>query len=115
MTHTDRDKRIAEALGLCWHNIQYEEDPHYIFICTDCGETFEDDENLLPNFSTFDGMGLILQKGPEKEWWQWFIVNKVGRVHGLMLKKTYFIEVYYLQDPDKLADELYQFLKEETK
>ena len=112
--NTDRDKRIAEALGLCWHLWGDGGEPN-VWRCDYCGEyaTKIHASGPLPqySFSTFDGMGLILQKGPDREWWESFLTYL--HYHGsFAIAHTPFLHIDLLQDPDRLANELYTFLKE---
>lgn len=140
MTHTDRDKAIAEALNIHWHidlpRTQEQKDTlNGDWYCS-CGQVYRVEDypdpmdsqvqmirhiKTNPNFSTFDGMGLILNKGPEalgERQWNLFI-------RGLYLNLNIYTSGYeyttvmviilqtYFQDPDKLADELYAFLQKE--
>ena len=132
--NTKRDKKIAEALGLCWHEqdnaLPWNSWPQCV-----CGRWFIDLIDLEAhikgntfNFSTFDGIGLILQKGPEREWFNEFAywLEDKGdtpirmQYHVLPSKTTwnpleteYFLSTRLLQDPDRLANELDTFLKEQ--
>lgn len=129
---TERDKRIAEALGLCWHKILLLNDPKYCSVCI-CGlELFSGGylhvQQSNPNFSTFKDMGLILVKGPERQWWldfEFYLIDrhlliaetiknpKAGeKGQPAWLKIVIGVCLKLLQDPGKLADELYTFLQE---
>ncbi len=125
--NTKRDKVIALALGLCWHEATTSI-PEYYTGCS-CGFSVDVDrdvedwvdrrnscryhleDNPNPDFSTDSGMCLILRKGPEREWWTVFI-------YWLMRKQTIedfdicTIPYCYLQHPDDIANELKQFLDE---
>ena len=118
----ERDKVIAEALGLCWHNIY---DRMSALTNTDTGVTkvFCDVceqwvEPPNPNFSTFDGMGLILQKGPKREWWYRFLQHLEDKGYATFISSPngtnciWYLSVWMVKDPDHLANKLYTFLKE---
>ena len=123
--NTDRDKRIAEALGLCEHDIRPlgvvgEDGMEYV--CTKgCGYEkayYDARDNRCPIFSTFDGMGLILQKGPEQRdkesgyrWWERF-VSKIWYDEYGYYSNINALPTELLQDPNRLANELYTFFKE---
>ena len=85
--------------------------------CIHCGvkQDISGISKVNPDFSTFDGMGLILQKGPEQRdenghrWWVKFL-DVLWSTAGVFCNST--IPLRYLQDPDRLANELYTFLKE---
>ena len=124
--NTKRDEKIAKALRLCWHELTYLDvsAPMQREVGCPCGWSggeWGKEEHLEsnPDFSTFDGMGLILQKGPEREWWLQFMLYikafYLGHAHDLVKegwKQGHYIHPSLLQDPDDLADNLKQFLDE---
>ena len=123
--NTERDKKIAEALGLCWHegekvDFMGADMPGVSARCSKCKIDLDMDSYRIytrnPSFSTFDGMGLILQEGPEvlgERVWGNFIWKMRGQVWAWGKSPLeYFIPQSLLQDPNKLANKLYAFLKE---
>lgn len=64
-------------------------------------------------------MGLILQKGPEREWWRGFIDRHEEEFYSEAWDEGGFLGVDtnykfpLLQDPNCLANKLYTFLEEE--
>jgi len=120
MNNTERDKVIAEALGLCWHEWRVLE--LGLCRCDKCSLQTSATGSYMPDFSTYDGMGLILKLGPKVlgDAWKMFInkqmyaPNSKGEWNVEPIDYDGNIPIDLLQDPDKLADELYQFLKEET-
>ena len=73
MTNEERNKIIAEALGLCWHVRKYSINSPTFGRCIKCGVIYASH----PDFSTWDGFGLIMERGTERRWWKCFI-NKIG-------------------------------------
>jgi hypothetical protein len=112
MDNQNRDKRITEALGIHWHEWKWVKISTTVgyYLCG-CGEQNRYPEN--EDFSTFDGMGLILQKGPERGWWDKFTLKHLG-VKGLIsqCREGILLPLKLLQDPDRLANELDAFLKQ---
>ena len=65
MTNEERNKIIAEALGLCWHVRKYSINSPTFGRCIKCGVIYASH----PDFSTWDGFGLIMERGQTKKWW----------------------------------------------
>ena len=66
MTDEERNKIIAEALELCWHKWEYRSPISKT--CTKCHGIFSDlEEN--PDFSTWPGFGIIVERGQKMSWW----------------------------------------------
>lgn len=102
-----RDKKIAEALGLCWHKNEYDID--WGWGCSKC-ETLFKSEFSNPNFSTAEGELLILQEGPERDWWEEFI-NYIGAIVDYEnTARCAYMPMELIQSPDRLADKLYEYL-----
>ena len=69
MTDKERNKIIAEALGLCWHEWEATQFPHCK--CKHCGEVIIgiEEDGTEHDFSTWPGFGIIMEKGWKREWW----------------------------------------------
>ena len=77
MTDEERNKIIAEALGLCWHEGEATQFPHRK--CKPCGEVIIGikKDGTEHDFSTWPGFGIIMEEGPGKDWWYkfWFAIK----------------------------------------
>ena len=132
--NTDRDELIAEALDIPCHDWQYIKETklnqyselkkmnsdkafcrhsacQYSFNQRDGDPIYVPSLPSNPNFSTFAGLGLVLQKGPDREWWDDFMRYLAKQGLGKMGVLGDFLSLYLLQDPDRLANEFYAFLK----
>lgn len=121
--HIKRDRFLAKALDIHYHNWKWTHNNlhGHVQICTvkGCDDKTSYMKPYNPNFSEASGMLLILQKGPEREWYQRFIAALIPEKAkcsfeyvGDRKQYVYYIRQDLLQDPDRLANELYKFLKE---
>ena len=118
----DKDKRIAEALGMCWHKASNASNQH----CVYCGETatsvdgwFIAPEVLSPDFSKWEWFGKIMELGPtkmtkpEKTWGDFmrYIGAEPHYSRGEPVQIEWLIPGKYI-NPPAMRDKLYSFLKE---
>ncbi len=118
--NTKRDKKIAEALEIEWHETEgryssTKAKGHWR--CLTCDTIWYGWDGIdlptckcNPDFSTDSGMCLILRKGPEREWWGDFSMEKIEDYGDLVPRGDIF---NLLQDPNDLADELKSFFRGE--
>ena len=127
MEHTARDRRIAEALGLTKEWMK----PNHGSCCTCqiCGWNITDfDVCKCVDFSTAEGMLTILQEGPKVlELWPRFMesLSSITRYVEMVtvgrnwrtkeISYDYYIRIDVLQDPNRLANEFYEFLRKEER
>ena len=101
----DKNKELAELLGICWHEVSgtYPLDPEGTMCCNTC-ECYVDNINLHsnPDFSTPEGivslLGIMHQRGD----WDTF---------HLKLYWSTFVDNYILDTTGKLRDKAIEFLK----
>lgn len=108
------NQRIAEALGICLHDTTWDSPG---MKCSKCGYEGIDLTGLtICGFESWDGFGVIMDKGPKQEWWGKFIgylnTNDFNFAdisgHGYEC-----IPIYYI-NPSHLAEALEEFLKERS-
>uniref|UniRef100_A0A6M3LNN6 Uncharacterized protein n=1 Tax=viral metagenome TaxID=1070528 RepID=A0A6M3LNN6_9ZZZZ len=84
MIAEEKNRIIAEALGLCWHDWEksiYEGPPDEwgrtfpikSERCKNCNSLSLTQIEDNPDFSTWPGFGLIMEQGPKRRWWNSFI------------------------------------------
>lgn len=115
---SERDKFLTEAMGECWHKshstIPYH-DNTIIHVCK-CGERgslydlFSSNEanyfHQDNNFSTWEGFGKLWNWSQKQPWWG------VGLMGMDMYDGCIKIPLYIF-NPDRFADAVYEYLKEE--
>ncbi len=103
MTDLERkNRKVAEALGLCWH----EEDSGYALApCKHCGKVFE----INPNFIT-DPLSLLRLMREGEDWMQ-FVAYLSGRVgHKDNILFGYFI----LDTTGKLLESVWEWKEKQN-
>jgi hypothetical protein len=109
----DRDKYLTEAMGDCWHIVNYGR-------CEKCNKVIHrdrdeiDDYSLNLHFSSWDGFGKLWIWANEQRWWYNFWCNSL-----LWTSKCYRPDFmitdefrFSFVNPDNFADALYVYLKE---
>jgi hypothetical protein len=121
MTNKARDKRLTEAMGLCWHECIYRATTYeeaklsglnYIYYCPNCNK---EDVQMFSNmsFSTWPGFGVLKGWAEKREWWEafvasmWELTEPVCRVPWSRLD----IMLSIMTNPDPFADALDSFLQ----
>lgn len=110
--NTERDKFLTEAMGECWHEYETRDifidsffGSHLYNFCTKCNIT-DKDAKPYTNFSTWDSFGKLYSWCKEQEWWTMFCYYRFGDGNYIGYKVFEFI------DPDKFANTVYEFLKD---
>lgn len=67
---SDRDRRLAEMMGLCWHEMDRNPlNPH--LMCAKCQKMWRDIPDN-PDFSTPEWRARLMDFCTEQEWWENF-------------------------------------------
>jgi len=120
MNDEEKNRIIAEALNLCWHEWDKvsckDNSAFYIWECTKCDETWGGNNPPVDKlvFDSWPGFGLIMERGPGREWWKGFCKGIGFKYYYDFLcapKLRAFIEVKYI-DPPVMRDTLSLWLKE---
>ena len=83
MIAEEKNRIIAEGLGLCWHDWEksiYEGPPDEwgrtfpikSERCKNCNSLSLTQIEDNPDFSTWPGFGVIMERGPGRKWWESF-------------------------------------------
>lgn len=100
--NTERDKRLTEAMGECWH----EKKPVLVPQCIKCFKT----DYVQNDFSTPDGFFKLWNWAQGQEWWR-----KFQHYHeGFTVNVDYFFHEDII-NPDRFADAVDKFLQERGK
>lgn len=106
--HTERDRFLTEALGLCWHEFPTPIN-NFAPPCSKCnGSPLK--LNIL--FSSWHGFGILWEWASKKEWWQKFGDFIYSKYYNGDLDITICMLEYFI-NPDKFADVIYEFLNKE--
>jgi hypothetical protein len=108
---TEEDNRlIAEALGI--HEfIPSGKDKEMSAIC-EVSKDWRLYHNPIPDFSTWPGFGVIMERGPEREWWLHFLCFLQKDIHpdGPVADVSC---IHYKQiNPPVMSSKLVEFLME---
>ena len=73
----NRDRRLAEMMGMCWHEPEWHilktcRDGRYGTPCAKCGNSVEPTEPFNPDFSTPEWRAKLMDWATEQEWWDEF-------------------------------------------
>jgi hypothetical protein len=97
----ERDQFLTEKLGECWHIVNYGR-------CEKCNKVIHrdrdeiDDYSLNLHFSSWDGFGKLWECCDRRRWF----------VHMLEKKRKSSDVFYDIVHPDRFADMIYEYLKE---
>ena len=116
-----QNKRIAEKLGLCWHNTEAIVRVSHVIdiVCTRCLTVQEDpgDLNNVP-FDSEKGFLLIIENGEDKGWWGKF-VQTCPKVFRYNFNAIYFDGLEWAIKRDyigaRLAEALIEWIEKENK
>lgn len=102
----ERDKFLTEAMGECWHEVLRPMDtiPH----CKKCGIRLFLDTQDNSDFSTWPGFGKLWEWAMQQEWFPEWIGWAKGPGYAIA-----YLDIDLLH-PDRFADALYNFLKEQN-
>ena len=71
MNSMDRDRRLAEMMGLCWHEMDRNPlNPH--LMCAKCQKMWRDIPDN-PDFTTPEWRAKLMDWAVEQEWWNGFV------------------------------------------
>ena len=113
---TERDTFLTEAMGNCYHEnvfgMHYTEYsgkyPDHVAKCTKCGEFSKHNTN----FSTWQGFGILWEWVQEQSWREHFLWKR-DPFRTTLPRRGYGPPcTFYEFTHDKLADMLYEYLKE---
>ena len=114
----NKNRELALRLGIPWHELQeLSGDPYHTHLCS-CGRksmfgggSLHCDRNN-PNFSTPDGIVLLLTRMREREDWHEFICCAVPVVNydSYILSAIHLMDNYILDTTGKLRDAALAFL-----
>jgi len=112
MIDEEKDKLIAKALGVHWHKWL----SNTALVCYHCKDADYDTRGLClrktnPDFSTWEGFGLIMERGPGRKWWEAFsyCVQQTRTPYAYWRKDLWPID---LLNPTKTHDTLFSWLSE---
>jgi len=100
-----KDKFIAEAMGLCYHEwITPPTNSLAPYRCTKCGLKVPDIRVVNTDFSTWDGLGKL---------WNFVEQSKWKRIFLSWFTTNFQEDITYLINPEHLQDAVILFLTEE--
>jgi hypothetical protein len=91
-----REKFLCEAMGICWHDVTMHGET---YCCNNCLEY----NPKFANFSTWECFGKLFEWATQQDWFSVFVFRPDGE---------YNFPILNLVNPDRLADEVYEFLME---
>lgn len=106
----DRDRRLCELMGMCWHDggimvgscSAYYEGP-VDYECEKCGEVYSSDKSDHPDFSLPEWRARLMDWAVEQEWWEdfdkWLVVEKTRLTKGADITRYLWRNL-----PDLLAE-----------
>jgi len=107
---TERDKFLTEFMGECWHDALTSDQVSFGEIC---GCSQFKDKHI--NFSTWEGFGILWEWVYKQDFYSHFIWKNDPFKTTLPRIGYGPAHSFYEFGPDKLADQLYAFLKEDNK
>lgn len=127
----ERNKYLTEAMGDCWHDEFIDHDkfcPYHRVSCAKCkayiGDSIyytkldKESKHYSPyvfgntNFSTPDGFFKLWNFAMEQKWWKCFCDWSWNIADCTGTETSYLV---WLVNPDRFADAIYQYLKENNK
>ena len=120
-----RDKFLTEAMGECWHEfpphgaIKVINETDFIIYCLKGCEVVASQAKPYnhPDFSTWEGFGRLWTFAQKQEWWlafQVFANNLCGYEMTLTFAKQIGCSMpNELINPERFADAVYKYLKEQ--
>ena len=122
--HTERDKFLTEAMGECWHDFVMAKNPDGRdakgWTCTKCHIYTTYIHSLYCDFSTWDGFGKLWTWAQKQEWFDLFQCclyyhDYLKHCHRPGDERLDNDKVLHneLIHPDRFANAVYEFLKEE--
>jgi hypothetical protein len=103
----ERNKFLTIAMGKCWHENYSHEEPTFEdrydkYICISCGKKTSYSPHFPKiNFSTWEGLGILLKWSRNQSWWNQFAGN-----NG---EKVFIFEDNI--DPDIFANKLFSWAR----
>jgi hypothetical protein len=114
MTTTDKNCRVCEALGICWHEWEWDEN-HYF--CPKCGDLLIN--NPIPTNPDFaaDPLRLLAELRKREDWWifaQWCKSIHAVRINAFPDRRTetvFAVETELLLTPGALLDAVWEWIQ----
>ena len=108
---SNRDKFLTEVMGKCWHEFKTD---HWNHHCNKCNKKWHMPNVSNPDFSTWEGFGKLWEWAIKQEWWMKFEAANFYGPPGCWECGMGDTKLDCI-NPNNLADEIYNFLKETDK